>query len=153
MVGFRNVASQISMLVFACLLAVSPAFADSPSPTDTYLKYRAALVGAKKIEDVQSMLCKAVNEKIDHTPADMKPMMFELVKITAPLSVQVLSEAVNGDNATLIISGKTEPAGANVSEKTSGKVTLKKETGIWKIDKEAWDSKIEAGGNLQPPGK
>ena len=141
--GNRSAARQFSIILLACAFAVGPALADSLSPKDSYLKYRTALAGAHKIEDLQSMLCKTVNEDIAHTPAPMKPMMFDLMKTTAPLSVQVVSEAVSGDNATLTLSGKSEPAGSKVKEQTSGKVTLVKENGTWKIKKESWNSKIE----------
>ena len=153
MIGKRGVADQLSILGLSCILAVSAALADSLAPEDTYIKYRAALADAKKIEDLQSMLCRDVNEKIEQTPPDMRPMMFGLLKDLTPKDVQVLSETVNGNGATLVLSGKTEPAGSGVSEKTTGKVTLVKEDGIWKIDKEAWNSKIEIGGKSQPPSK
>lgn len=150
MTGKRSATRQFSVLILASILAVGPGFADSLSPKDTYLQYRAALVKAAKIEDLQTMLCKKVNEDIAHTPPDMKPMMFDLMKATAPTSVQVVSEVVDGDNATLTLAGRTEPAGPSVSEQTSGKVRLVRESGIWKILKESWNSKIEVGGKDQP---
>jgi hypothetical protein len=143
MINSTSMARQLRMLIFACVLAGSPVLADSLSPKETYLKYRATLAAADKVEAIQPMCCKKVNEEIDQTPADMKPKMFEFIKATAPLSVEVLSEAVDGDTATLNLSGKTEPAASNVSERTLGKVTLVKEDGMWKIGKESWNSKVE----------
>lgn len=134
---------QLQMFICGCALAVTPALADSLSPTQAYLKYRTAFATADKVEALQPMFCKKVNEEIDQTPPDMKPQMFGFMKATAPATVQVLSEAVDGDTATLKLSGKTEPSGPNVSEHTVGKVTLVKEGGAWKIGKEAWDSKVE----------
>ena len=124
--------------------------AEALTPKETYLKYRAALPAAQKIEDVSSFMCKRVNEEIKGTPADMKPMMFGFIKETAPKTVQILSEEVKGDNATLVLTGKSEPEvqnGNKVKEDTKGKVTFLKEDGVWKIDKESWDSKVKVGGD------
>ena len=142
----KGIAGRLGFFLLGYALAAAiPAFADGLSATDFYMKYRTALAGASKIEQLQSMLCKKANEEIDGTPAGMKPMLFGLMKAMGPKSVQVLSEEVTSDTATLILSGKTEPATANANEKTSGKVTLVKEDGAWKIGKEFWDSKIQVG--------
>lgn len=119
------------------------------TPKETYLKYKTALSAAQKIEDVSSFMCKKVNDEIKETPADMKPMMFGLIKETAPKTVQIVSEEVKADTATLQLTAKTEPAmqdGNKVKEDTKGKVTFVKEGGIWKIDKESWESKVQVGG-------
>jgi len=141
------------MLFLLFVPVAGPAFADPLSPKATFEKYRAALLQAGKIEDLQSMFSKKVNEEINNTPAEVRPAMFDLVKTMEPHSVEVLSEEVTGDNATLALSGKTEPADSKFKEHTSGKVTLVKEDGVWKIVKESWDSKIEQGGDMPPPAK
>jgi hypothetical protein len=58
---------------------------------------------------------------------------------------------VTGDKAVLTLTGKSEPDNSTAKEKTTGTVTLVKEGGAWKIDKEAWDSKIEMDGTAPTP--
>ncbi len=134
------------------LLFLSTAFgnnaaqAESLSPKDSYLKYKTALIAANKIEDLSSFYCKQVNEEIKHTPAEMKPMMFSLMKETSPQQVTIKSEDINGDSAKLsLVSAPADAkASPNVIESTTGSVSFLREDGEWKIKKESWNSKIEA---------
>ena len=137
------------LLAAVCLFlcAQSAVQAEALSAKEVYLKYRSALAKAAKIEDLQSFMAKHVVDEIQQTPADMKPMMFGLMKETAPKTVEILSEEVKGDNALLKLSGKGDSLfkGATITkEDTKGSVKLLRENGEWKIDKESWESKIEA---------
>lgn len=110
MANQKKRAAQLSMLVLASLFTLTGVFAaDSLSPKEAYLKYKTALSSASKIEDLSTMLSKKVNEEVKNTPPDMKPMMFGLMKESSPHAVQVLTEEVKGDKATLTLTGKTEP--------------------------------------------
>lgn len=137
------------LLASGVLLATGSAFCaeEAQAPKDLYLKYRSALLKASKIDDLKPFLCKKVVAEIDQTPADMKPMMFGIMKETSPNTVQILSEDLKGDNATLTLTGIGEPAPKNVTitkEEIKGTVKLVKEAGAWKIDKESWEVKVEA---------
>lgn len=126
------------------------AFAAELSPKETYNKFHAAMLKAGSIDEVKSFMCKRVNEEINNTPADMKPMMFGFLKATLPNEVIVGAEEVKGDTATLALSVKADPAAKEDKtrkEETTGSVKLIKEGGVWKIDKESWQSKVEMTGN------
>lgn len=145
----RNYFVGISVSVLALMSASEALAADALSPKETYLKYRSALPAANKIEDVSSFMCKKVNDDIAHTPAEMKPMMFGFMKETSPKAVQVVSEEVKGETATVLLEGKSAPEakdGNAVKEECKGKVTFVREGGIWKIEKESWDIKSKIGG-------
>ncbi len=119
--------------------------ADALSPKDTYMKYRAALAKAKEVKEITPFLCKKSCEQINQTPESDKPMMFGFMKETTPAVVQVISEEIKDDHASLKLSGKEAglaKADSSVKETTEGTVTFVKENGEWKIDKENWNSSI-----------
>ncbi len=145
----KTLKSCLLLMLAVGLTFVPLANADELGPKETYQKYKVALDAASKIEDLSQFLAKHVNDEIAKTPADMKPMMFGFMKETAPHAVQILKETVNGNEAVLTLSAKTEPDkinGEKVKEQTTGTCKLLKESGSWKIDKESWNSKVEIGG-------
>lgn len=151
-----SVSILLSLLMLSTAKAEEPITKTADSPKETYFKYRAALSAASKIDDVSSFLCKRVNEEIQKTPAPMKPMMFGLMKEITPKKVDVVSDVVNGDNATLTLTGKDEllaKVDPNAKEVSKGTVTLVKENGIWKIDKESWETKIKSGSDTSIDSK
>ncbi|MBX9689207.1 MAG: hypothetical protein K2X27_21035 [Candidatus Obscuribacterales bacterium] len=137
----------LSTAVLCSFVFSALAQAESLSPKETYLKYRSALLSAKTVNEIMPFMCKKVQSEIESTPQDMKPMIFGLIKETTPSSVQVISEEIDGDSANLKLSSagsQTPPPGAkSIKEDTKGSVKLLKENGVWKIDKESWESKVE----------
>jgi hypothetical protein len=131
----------ISASLLSCVVTVGAAMAADLSPKETYLKYRPALEKAKKIEDVSSFLCKKVNEEIAHTPAEMRPMMFDMMKAFQPSDVKIVTEDLKGDTAMLTM--KCDKTDKNTKETGTGTCTFVKEDGVWKINKEQWNSKVE----------
>ncbi len=127
----------------------SAAFAaESQTPKETYNKYHAAMLAANKIEDVQQYLCKRVNKEINDTPGMMRPMMFGFLKAVMTGPVKIESEKVDGDSATLnLLPDYSKAPKADPNETGTGTVTLIKEDGSWKIDKEKWDFKSQIGGD------
>ncbi|MEA2238798.1 MAG: hypothetical protein QOC81_3522 [Thermoanaerobaculia bacterium] len=63
--------------------------------------------------------------------------LFPLIKAMQPTGVKVTSGAIDGNNATLVVTGKD---GDNVSR---GTVTMVKENGAWKVEREEWKSRSE----------
>lgn len=136
-------------LIFGCLAIVSGIFAstssavlaDTLSPKETYLKYRTALAKAKEVKELCPYYCKRTIDQIEHTPEADKPMMFGFMKETSPQVVQVISEDIKDNTASIKLTGKEAgPADPKVKETTEGTVTFIKEGGEWKIDKESWKS-------------
>lgn len=113
------------------------------TPSDVYLQYRAALVDAKDISAVAPLMTKSVNEDINHTPEKDKPMMFGILKSFSPKTVQILSEKIDGEKAVLTVSGDPK-------EKETGTVSLLRENGLWKIEKESWKASIVVDGASTP---
>lgn len=126
----------------------SASAAEPQTPKETYIKYHAAMLAANKIEDVQQYLCKRVNKEINDTPGMMRPMMFGFLKAVMPGPVKIESEKVDGDSATLsLLPDYSKAPKADPNETGTGSVTLIKEDGAWKIDKEKWDFKSQIGGD------
>ncbi|PWT98958.1 MAG: hypothetical protein C5B53_06030 [Candidatus Melainabacteria bacterium] len=110
------------------------------------MQYHSALSTATAVDAVEPYMCKKVTKEIDETPADMKPKMFGLIKEFTPKSVKVTSEKIDGDQATLsLIDNSAQSTPRGITEKTAGTVTLVREDGTWKIDKESWNSNITSG--------
>lgn len=131
---------------------------NSMSAKETYLQFHKALLAANKIDDLSSYMCKRVRLEIEKTPADEKPIFFSFMKETMPKTVTVISEKLDNDTATLVLSTQDAPetrGNKNAKEETKGSVKLLKEQGQWKIDKESWETKMEITGDgdavLPPP--
>jgi hypothetical protein len=68
------------------------------------------------------------------TPAEDRAMMFDMIKGMGTLTgVKVLKETPTATGATLDVEGVGED-----KSKQTGTISLVKEAGAWKIDKESW---------------
>jgi len=104
------------------------------SGTEFYLAYKAAFDKAKKIEDIYPYMAKERLAQMKETPAADRAMMFDMIKeMGAVTGVKVLKETATPTGATLDVEG----VGAGKTKQT-GTITLVKEAGAWKIDKESW---------------
>jgi hypothetical protein len=65
------------------------------------------------------------------------PKMLGLVQAMTPKTIKITAGSIDGDNAILLTEAKEK------DETTTGKVTLVKEAGAWKIANEEWKSKME----------
>jgi hypothetical protein len=63
--------------------------------------------------------------------------MFPLIQAMQAKNIKVTGGAVDGDTATLLTEGK------DGDQKTTGKITMVRESGAWKMSKEGWTSKSE----------
>ena len=119
------------------LAFASPALAGvgqaSQSATEFYQAYRKALAKAQKIEDLLPMMGASRRAQVEKTPADDRKMMFEMVKeMTAEQGdIKVVKETATANGVELAV----------VAKNGTGTVTLVKEGGGWKVDKESWKSK------------
>ena len=118
-------------------MAQSPAQAQKPqSGTEFYLAYKAAFDKATKIEDIYPFMAAARLAEMKATPAEDRKMMFEMIKsMGAMTGVKVLKETPTATGATLDVEGVGED-----KSKQTGTITLVKEAGAWKVDKESWKS-------------
>ena len=114
--------------------ALTSAKQASQSGSEFYLAYRKAFAKAQKIEDLMPMMAASRRAQVEKTPADERKMMFGMLKeMTAEQSdVKVLKETPTANGAELAVQAKDG----------TGTVTLVKEGGAWKLDKESWKSKM-----------
>jgi NADP-dependent 3-hydroxy acid dehydrogenase YdfG len=119
------------------LAFVTPALAvegqGTQTATEFYQAYRKVLAKAQKIEELLPMMGASRRAQVEKTPADERNMMFEMIKeMTAEQGdIKVLKETATANGAELAVQAKNGV----------GTVTLVKEGGGWKVDKESWKSK------------
>jgi hypothetical protein len=104
------------------------------SATEFYQAYRKAFAKAQKVEDLLPMLAASRRAEMQKTPADERTMMFGMLKeMTADQGeVKVLKETATKNGAELSVQAKD----------STGTVTIVKEGGAWKLDKESWKGKM-----------
>ena len=104
-----------------------------------YTEYRAAFDKAKKVEELLPYMSAQRRKQVESTPAAERAKMFEAIKIMGALSsVKITKEARTGDGATLSVDALDSD-----KAKTTGTITLVKEGGAWKVDKESFKSSAQ----------
>jgi hypothetical protein len=63
--------------------------------------------------------------------------IFPLMQAMQPKGIKITSGAVDGNNATLLATGKDDDQISN------GTITMVKEAGLWKVEKEEWKTRSE----------
>jgi hypothetical protein len=111
------------------------------TPSQTFIELQTKFDAAKTFDEVMAITIKyATNERVAfynsqmaQVTEEMKIQSFPMMKSVAPtMSVTtIVSENITGDIATLSLKNNSNP-------KETGTVTLKKEAGIWKIEKISW---------------
>ena len=122
------------------LAAVSPASAgDSPQAVySKYIKYQRA----GDLDGMAKHTIEAQAKQLAAMPDAQKQQISEMMKMMAPSEYTVISEDIQGNNATLKIKAKMKDFGGNVVEQ-AGSVTFMKENGVWKLIKETWSSSCQ----------
>ena len=105
----------------------------SQTGTEFYLAYRKAFAKAQKIEDILPFMSASRRKQMEKTPADERKMMFEMIKEMSAEQgdVKVGKETPTATGADLAVTAKDG----------TGTITLVKEGGAWKLDKESWKGK------------
>jgi len=135
----------LGVLVTSLVLSHSIAWAEATSPRAMYLDYLKKLAGAKTVQEIMPYLSKNIIEKINATPADQRPMLFEVMKNFRPTGVQVQSESVDGDKAVLKLTAVSPlplKDASGMKDTTTGKVDFVREGKEWKIEHEAYESNM-----------
>ena len=102
-------------------------------PGKAYEAYRKVLL-AGNIAGLKKAVSK--DRVADMNDPDF-PKMLPLVQEMTPKTVKITAGSIDGDTAILLTEAKEK------GEKSTGKITLVKEGGAWKIAKEEWKSKME----------
>jgi len=125
-------------IVVAAVLLLAPTLrAQTETATQFYQKYLAAFTKATKVEDILPFMAEKNRKQAEATPKEDREKMFGLLKILAHHDVKVLKEERGADGSTIL-----SVTGVDDDKKTgTGKVTLVKEGGAWKIGEESWTDK------------
>jgi hypothetical protein len=125
-------------IVVAAVLLLAPTLrAQTETATQFYQKYLAAFAKATKVEDILPFMAEKNRKQAEATPKEDREKMFGLLKILAHHDVKVLKEERGADGSTIL-----SVTGVDDDKKTgTGKVTLIKEGGAWKIGEESWTDK------------
>ncbi|HEX7191906.1 MAG TPA: hypothetical protein VF381_10095 [Thermoanaerobaculia bacterium] len=102
-------------------------------PGKAYEAYRKVLL-AGNVAGLKKAVSK--DRAADMDDPDF-PKMLPLVQAMTPKTVKITAGSVDGDTAILLTEAKEK------GETSTGKITLVKEAGAWKIAKEEWTSKSE----------
>lgn len=114
----------------------SSAQTDGKTASEFYTEYRAAFDKATAVEDIMPYLSASRRKQIESTPAEERKTMFHVIKIMGTLTdVKISKETRTADGATLTVDALDSD-----KAKTTGTITLVKENGAWKIDKERFKS-------------
>jgi hypothetical protein len=112
--------------------------APAQTATQFYKTYQAACAKATKVDDLLPFMTADRKKQVEATPAAQRPQMFEMIKMVMSMytDVTVVKEDHNADgSATLTLSGLDSD-----KKKATGKVSVVKEGGAWKVGLESWSS-------------
>jgi hypothetical protein len=107
----------------------TPLPAGGGEPGKAYLAYLKVMAGG----DMKAFLgsVAAARAKEASSDPDFKKL-FPMLQAMQPKGVKVTSGAVNGNSATLLVTGKDD------NQVSNGTITMVKEGGAWKVEREEW---------------
>jgi hypothetical protein len=112
----------------------TPLPAGGGEPGKAYMAYLKLLAGG----DMKAFLggVSAARAKEASSDPDFKKL-FPLLQAMQPKGVKITGGAINGTSATLLATGKDD------NQTSNGTITMVKEGGAWKVEKEDWKSRSE----------
>ena len=120
------------------------------TPSQIYLNFHEKMLDASSVDELCPMFAAKRVEQIKSDEEKLPPAqikaMFQFMQKVSPRKVRILGEAIINDTCTLTLDapGYKDPIFAEsaspVAEKkgTIGKITMVREDGQWKIEKESW---------------
>jgi len=134
--------SHIGLRVCVALLTLPvPAALALDSPTDAYLKIHQLELKMTKYEDTFAWRTKRSIAKDPKLSEKENNEIVGLMKMMMPLKVKVVSQAINGQEATLKAIADPLP-NEDPKSKTTGTIIMLQENNTWKIDTEKWSTKV-----------
>ena len=118
-------------LLLAATLAIPSAQQKAAGPMDAYKAYLAVLANAKSLDELIPHYTKELGGLLGKMPKDQQANYLKMNKRTLK-DLKVTSETVDDNKAVYMMTATDNGRPA------SGKVTLVKEGGAWKIDDDAW---------------
>ena len=103
--------------------------------SEFYLAYRVAFDKATSIDELLPWVAQGRREQIAKAPADERKEAFAMIKMFDDrTNVTVISETPTASGVELRVEGIS----AESKAKATGVITLVKESGVWKIERESW---------------
>jgi hypothetical protein len=135
-ITFKHITRTTTAVAMVLALASATLAAQSQTATQFYMGYLAALGKAKSVDDLLPFMSKTRVDQVKAEKPDDRAMMFDMIKEFAPKDVKVVKETPSASGATLEATGSDGAGGT-----TRGTITLVKEGGAWKVDRESWSNK------------
>ena len=126
-----------SIVLIVMLGASAAAQPDAPYKTggEFYLAYRVAFDRATSIDELLPWVAKGRRDQIAKSPASERKEAFEMIKMFDDrTNVKVVKETPSATGAELQVEGIS----AESRTKATGIITLVKEGGAWRIERENW---------------
>ena len=137
----RIASCSAALAVVLTCTALAQAPPAKQTATQFYVDYRAKFDKATKIEDILPyMAAKNVKEAQAQPKAD-RDKMFGLMKLLGSISdLKVTKEEPQANGSVILTTEGLSPSlsDPNKKDKQTGKITIIKEGGAWKIGEEAW---------------
>jgi len=150
---FSIFTSKLSATILAAqgyspVLAEGPAAeAQTATPTQIYLDFHEKMLAAKSIDEISPWFTKSRADQIkadkENMPAEQLKAMFGFMQELAPRKVRVIAEKIIAENCMLAVEApdyKDPLLGTNAKVETKGTIRLIRQEGVWKIEKEQWNS-------------
>jgi hypothetical protein len=125
----------IGVVVVASVLAVgSVGQARAAEPLEAYKAYLEAAAKATTPDALFAFISTEYKTLLQQAPkAEVSKMLEMSIAKQGITDLKVVSQQVDGNKAILDLTGKTADGRAS-----TGKATLVKEAGAWKLDEDAW---------------
>lgn len=108
----------------------TPLAADGGEPGKAYMDYTKVL-RAGNLAELRKRLTADRAKQLDDP--DIKKML-PVIQAMQPETIKITGGAVDGDTATLLVLGTSK------DEKSTGKITMVKQGGRWKVEQESWET-------------
>ena len=127
--------TTFGVTVMTVILALAPAGqARAAEPLDAYKAYLAAASKATAPEALFPFISSEYKSMLQQAPKEEVAKMIKMSIAKQGLTdLKVTSQKVEGNKAVLELTGKIADG-----RTSSGKATLVKEAGAWKLDEDAW---------------
>lgn len=109
--------------------------AASSDPLEFYREYQAVLAKAKSLDPLLPYYTKEVSTGLGKMPKEMQANYLKMNARTLT-DLKVTKQTIDANRAVFEMSARTHDGPA------SGKVTLVKEGGAWKVDDDAWVTQL-----------
>jgi hypothetical protein len=128
-------------LVLTCTAWAQAPQAKAQTATQFYMAYRAAFDKATKIEDLFPYMAAKNLKQAEATPKADRDKMFGLLKMMGSLTDVKVTKEEHAPDGGAVLSAEgmaTSLSDDAKKEKQTGKITIVKEGGAWKLGEEDW---------------